>query len=139
MLTGLFTTFRNASIEESTSPVRSPIVLGKKKDGSFRICVDLRAVNGVTLSLPHSLPRDDALDSLAGANFSRLYIDMASAYWQVELADENREKTAFTIGKGLYQFRAMPFGLKNAGATFQRLMELVLAGMDSSCCLTPLS
>ena len=60
---------------------------------------------------------------------------MASGYWQVDLAKEHREKTAFSTGKGLHQFRAMPFGLKNAGATFQRLMELVLAGMDSKSCL----
>ena len=126
---------KDGIIEESTSPWCSPIVLAKKKDGSFRFCVDLRAVNGVTQSLPHPLPRvDDALDSLAGAKFFST-LDMASGYWQVDLADEDKKKTAFTTGKGLHQFRAMPFGLKNAGATFQRLMELVLAGMDSRNCL----
>ena len=109
--------------------------MAKKKDGSFRFCVDLRAVNRVTQSLPHPLPRvDDALDSLAGAKFFST-LDMASGYWQVDLADEDKEKTAFTTGKGLHQFRAMPYGLKNAGATFQRLMELILAGMESRNCL----
>ena len=122
-------------IEESSSPWCSPIALAKKKDGSFRFCVNLRAVNSVTQSLPHPLPRvDDALDSLAGAKFFST-LDMASGYWQVDLADEDKEKTAFTTGKDLHQFRVMPFGLKNAGATFQRLMELVLAGMDSRSCL----
>ena len=122
-------------IEPSSSPWCSPIVLAKKKDGSFRFCVDLRAVNSVTQSLPHPLPRvDDALDSLAGA---RLFttLDMASGYWQVELADEDKEKTAFTTGRGLHHFRTMAFGLKNAGPTFQRLMELVLAGIDEKSCL----
>ena len=126
---------RDGIIEESSSPWCSPIVLAKKKDGSFRFCVDLRAVNSVTQSLPHPLPRvDDALDSLAGARFFST-LDMASGYWQVDLADEDKEKTAFTTGRGLHQFRAMPFGLKNAGATFQRLMELILAGMESRNCL----
>ena len=126
---------RDGIIEESSSPWCSPIVLAKKKDGSFRFCVDLRAVNAVTQNLPVPLPRvDESLDSLAGAKlFSTL--DMASGYWQVDLAEKDREKTAFSTGKGLHQFRAMPFGLKNAGATFQRLMELVLAGMDSKNCL----
>ena len=126
---------RDGIIEPSSSPWCSPIVLAKKKDGSFRFCVDLRAVNSVTQSLPHPLPRvDDALDSLAGARFFTT-LDMASGYWQVELDEADKEKTAFTTGRGLHQFRTMAFGLKNAGPTFQRLMELVLAGIDSKSCL----
>lgn len=122
-------------IEESTSPWCSPIVLVKKKDGSFRFCIDLRAVNAVTQNVCHPLPRtDDALDSLAGATYFST-LDMASGYWQVCLSREDRPKTAFSTGKGLHQFRAMPFGLKNSGATFQRLMELVLAGVDPQSCL----
>lgn len=126
---------RDGIIEESSSPWCSPIVLAKKKDGSFRFCVDFRSVNAVTQSLPVPIPRiDESLDSLAGAKlFSTL--DMAAGYWQMDLAEEDKEKTAFSTGKGLHQFRAMPFGLKNAGATFQRLMELVLAGVDSKSCL----
>ena len=126
---------RDGIIEESSSPWCSPIVLAKKKDGTFRFCVDLRAVNAVTQPLPHPLPRvDEALDSLAGAQFFST-LDMASGYWQVDLAEEDREKTAFTTGRGLHQFKAMPFGLRNAGPTFQRLMELVLAGVDTKSCL----
>ena len=126
---------KDGIIEESSSPWCSPIVLAKKKDGSFRFCVDLRAVNSVTQSLPHPLPRvDDTLDSLAGARYFST-LDMASGYWQVELAEGDKEKTAFTTGRGLHQFRTMAFGLKNAGPTFQRLMELVLAGIDAKNCL----
>ena len=126
---------RDGVIEESTSPWCSPIVMVRKKDGNYRFCVDLRAVNSVTQGMSHPLPRvDDALDTLAGAKyFSSL--DMASGYWQVEIAPEDREKTAFTTGKGLHHFKVMAFGLKNAGPTFQKLMELILAGMDSKTCL----
>ena len=126
---------RDGVIEESTSPWCSPIVMVRKKDGKYRFCVDLRAVNNVTRAMSHPLPRvDDALDTLAEAKyFSSL--DMASGYWQVEIAPEDREKTAFTTGKGLHHFKVMAFGLKNAGPTFQKLMELILAGMDNKTCL----
>ena len=126
---------RDGVIEESTSPWCSPIVMVRKKDGNYRFCVDLRAVNSVTQGMSHPLPRvDDALDSLAGAKyFSSL--DMASGYWQVEIAPEDKEKTAFTTGKGLHHFKVMAFGLKNAGPTFQKLMELIMAGMDNKTCL----
>lgn len=113
---------KNGIIEESTSPWCSPVVLVRKKDRSFRFCVDLRAVNGVTRGCAHPLPRvDEALDTLAGATWFTT-LDMAAGYWQVPLAAEDREKTAFSTGRGLQQFRVMAFGLKNAGATFQRLM-----------------
>ena len=126
---------RDGVIEPSDSPWCSPVVLARKKDGSFRFCVDMRAVNSVTKGLAHPLPRiDDALDSLAGARWYTT-LDMATGYWQVEIAPEDREKTAFTTGRGLHQFRVMAMGLKNAGGTFQRLMELVLAGLDTRTCL----
>ena len=126
---------RDGVIEPSDSPWCSPVVLARKKDGSFRFCVDMRAVNSVTRGLAHPLPRvDDALDSLAGARWYTT-LDLATGYWQVEIAPEDREKTAFTTGRGLHQFRVMAMGLKNAGGTFQRLMELVLAGLDTRTCL----
>ena len=122
-------------IEPAQGPWSSPIVLVKKKDGSTRFCVDFRKVNEVTKKDAQSLPRiDDTLDTLGAAKwFSTL--DLASGYWQVEVEQSDREKTAFTTPQGLYQFRVMPFGLCNAPGTFQRLMERVLAGLHWTSCL----
>lgn len=122
-------------IRPSSSPWASPIVLVKKKDGSIRFCVDYRKVNGVTRKDAYPLPRvDDTLDTLAGAKwFSTL--DLVSGYWQVEVKPEDREKTAFCTPEGLFEFNVMPFGLCNAPATFQRLMDLVLAGVQWTSCL----
>ncbi|KAK7906740.1 hypothetical protein WMY93_015352 [Mugilogobius chulae] len=122
-------------IEESCSPWSSPVVLVRKKDNSWRFCVDYRGLNAITIKDSHPLPRvDDTLDALAGATwFSTL--DFSDGYWQVEVAEEDREKTAFTTGHGLYQFRSMPMGLTNAPATFQRFMELVLKGLPWQICM----
>lgn len=122
-------------IEPSTSPWAAPVVLVKKKDGTWRFCVDYRLLNAITRKDSYPLPRvDDALDYIAGSCwFSSL--DLRSGYWQVELAPEARPKTAFSIGQGLWQFKVMPFGLCNAPATFERLMERVLADIPRSRCV----
>jgi len=100
-------------------------VLVKKKDGSIRFCVDFRKLNAITKKGSYPIPRiDDLLDHLENSWFSSL--DLKSDYWQVRIRPEDREKTAFSIGKGLWQFTVMPFGLCNAPATFERLMEKVL-------------
>ncbi len=93
----------------------------------------------VTKKDSYPLPRvDDILDSLANAQlFSTL--DLACGYWQVEVEPEDREKTTFATNHGLYEFRVMPFGLSNAPGTFQRLMELVLAGLRWHTCLVYLN
>ena len=122
-------------ISPSKSPWASPIVLVNKKDGTTRFCIDYRRVNSVTHKDAYPLPRvDDTLDTLSGSNWFST-IDLKSGYWQVELAPEDREKTAFCTQEGLFEFNVMPFGLCNAPATFQRLMDCVLAGLQWSSCL----
>ena len=118
MLTG-------GQIESSDSPWSSPVVLVTKKDGGTRFCVDYRRLNDVTVKDAYPLPRiDDTLDMLAGKQwFSTL--DLASGYLQVSLSQEAMVKTAFATHSGLFQFRVMPFGLCNAPATFERLMDCV--------------
>ena len=101
----------------------------------MRFCVDYRKVNSITRKDAYPLPRIDAtLDTLAGSQwFSTL--DLLSGYWQVEVEETDREKTAFCTTGSLFQFRVMAFGLCNAPTTFQRLMDLVLAGLQWSRCL----
>ncbi|GBN65239.1 Retrovirus-related Pol polyprotein from transposon 297 [Araneus ventricosus] len=124
----------NGIIEESSGPWASPIVLVKKKDGSTHFCIDYRKLNEITIKDSYPLPRiDDILDALNGSQwFSTL--DLKSGYWQVEIQPEDKGKTAFTTGQGLWQFKVMPFGLCNAPATFERLMETVLRGLTSEAC-----
>ncbi|GBM59103.1 Transposon Ty3-G Gag-Pol polyprotein, partial [Araneus ventricosus] len=125
----------NGIIEESSGPWALPIVLVKKKDGSTRFCVDYRKLNEITIKDSYPLPRiDDTLDALNGSQWFSI-LDLKGGYWQVEIQPEDKEKTAFTTGQGLWQFKVMPFGLCNAPATFERLMETVLRGLTSEACL----
>lgn len=122
-------------IQPSSSPWASPIVLVAKKDGSTRFCVDYRQVNAITKPDVFPLPRiDDSLDLLVGTQFFST-LDLASGYWQVGMDADSQEKTAFTTLEGLFEFTVMPFGLCNAPATFQRLMESVLAGLAREKCV----
>ncbi|CAM4822352.1 unnamed protein product [Rotaria magnacalcarata] len=122
-------------ISPSTSPWVSPVILAPKKDGTLRFCVDYRKLNSVTIRDAYPIPRiDDTLDSLQEAKFVST-LNLRSGYWQVEMDKNSREKTAFVTHKGLFEFNVMPFGLTNAPATFQRLMDIVLAGLKWQCCL----
>jgi len=118
---------RAGVIEPSQSPWSSPVVIAKKKDGRPRFCIDFRKVNEVSHKDAYPLPQVEAtLDKLRGARYLST-IDLKNGYWQVPLAAESRPVTAFTVpGRGLMQFRVMPFGLHSAPATFQRLLDTVL-------------
>ena len=121
-------------IEPSTSPWASPVVLVKKKDGTTRFCIDFRKLNDLTQKDAYHLLRiDTMLDTLYGSQWFTT-LDLMSGYWQVEMHEADRPKTAFCTTEGLIQFRVMPFGLSNAPATFERLMDLVLAGLQWSDC-----
>uniref|UniRef100_A0AAR5QHS1 RNA-directed DNA polymerase n=1 Tax=Dendroctonus ponderosae TaxID=77166 RepID=A0AAR5QHS1_DENPD len=117
-------------IEPSKSPWSSPVCLVRKKDDSYRFCIDFRKLNSVTRKDSYPIPYISAiLDRLRNARYISS-LDIKSAFWQVPLERSSRELTAFTVpGRNLYHFKRMPFGLTNAPATWQRLIDRVL-GVD---------
>ena len=111
------------------------MVLVKKKDGSLRFCVDYRRLNQCTIEDSYPLPYiEDSLSALGNANWFTT-LDLASGYWQVPVYPDDADKTAFVTQSGLFRFKVVPFSLCNAAATFQRLMECVLAGLQWTTCL----
>ena len=116
-------------VVESDSPWSSPPVLVQKKDGTIRFCIDYRRLNDVTIPDQYPLPRiDDVLDALEHGRYFSV-IDLKAGYWQIPMRREDAAKTAFRTTDGLFQFTVMPFGLRNAPATFQRLMDVVFSGL----------
>ena len=122
--------------EPSNSPWASPIVLIKKRDGSWKFCIDFRNQNDVTRKDTYFIPQVfDLIESLSGNTFFTT-LDLKSGYWQVPIHEDSKPKTAFVIpAGGHFHFKRMAFGLTNAVPTFQRLMMDVLNGLIGKKCL----
>ena len=117
-------------IRESHSPFASPIVIVKKKDGSNRICIDYRILNKLKVADPEPMITAEDLFQRLGKSKYYTKIDHSKEYWQIPVAEEDIEKTAFVTTDGTYDFLRMSFGMKNSGATLVRGMRKILAGMN---------
>ena len=122
-------------IRPSNSPWASPLCLVRKKDGSVRPCVDYRRLNKVTRPDAFPVPKvDECIDAISG---SKLFstVDLTCGYLQVPVREQDVSKTAFVSRHGLYEFTSTPFGMINSGATFQRVMELAMKGLNWQICI----
>jgi transposase InsO family protein len=123
-------------IRRSYSPWSSNIVLARRKDGRLRMCTDFRQLNNATVKDAYALPRiDEILDCLSGSEYFSI-LDMKSGYYSVEIQEDHKERTAFTVGPlGFYEYNRLPFGLSNSPATYQRAMEGILGDLHLKTCL----
>ena len=121
---------QNGIIEKSSSAWSSLCILVPKPDGSYRFCTDFRKVNALTKSDSYPIPRiDSVIDKVGNAKFVSKF-DLLKGYWQVPLTERANEISAFVTPDGLFQYRVMPFGMNNAPATFQRMINSVICDLD---------
>ncbi|KAJ8002804.1 hypothetical protein DPEC_G00162780 [Dallia pectoralis] len=117
-------------IRESESPFSSPIVVVRKKNGQVRLCIDYRKLNLQTVKDAYALPRmDDTFTALSGSKWFSV-LDLKSGYYQIEVDEADKPKTAFVCPLGFWEFNRMPQGVTNAPSTFQRLMEKCMGDMN---------
>ena len=118
-------------IRKSKSSYSAPVVVASKKNGEWRLCIDYRALNYITVRDEFSLPViHKILTRLHGCKwFSTL--DLKSAYAHVPIAEKDKHKTAFRVNNVLYEWNVMPFGLTNAPPTFQRIMQQIFGDLEN--------
>lgn len=124
---------RNGLIQPSSSPYASPALLVKKKNGEWRLCVDYRRLNALTVKNIYPLPIiQELLDELGGAHrFTSL--DLRAGYHQIRMAEHDQSKTAFHTNQGHYEYRVMPYGVTGGPATFQHTMNTILEPLLRKC------
>ena len=120
-------------IEESCAEWSSPIVTVRKPNGKIRVCVDYRKLNAVTTPIPFYMPRIEEVLEATGQATVISKMDLSKGYYQVKVCPEDRDKTTFVCHRGKFKFTRMPFGVCNAPAIFQTLMEKVLHGLNDFC------
>lgn len=117
-------------IRESESPFSSPIVVVRKKNGDIRLCIDYRKLNLRTVKDAYAPPNiEDTFMALTGSKWFSV-LDLKSGYYQIEVEEADKPKTAFVCPFGFYEFNRMPQGVTNAPSTFQRIMEKCMAGLN---------
>ena len=122
-------------IEPSNSEWAAPVLFAPKKDGRLRFCIDYRKLNTMTIKDSYPLPRmDECIDTLGDARIFTT-LDAFNGYWQIDVPQEDRGKTAFVCHSGQFQYTRMPFGLTNAPATFQRGLDVILSRFKWKTCL----
>jgi len=122
-------------IKPAASPWCSNVVMVRKQDGTVRLCIDYRKLNSLIVKDKFPLPKiDTCLDTMNGCEFFSTH-DLRWGYWQTEIDERNRDKTAFVTRKGQWRFKALSFGLANAPSQFARIMELVISGLTYDVCL----
>jgi len=122
-------------IEPAALPWSSNVVMVRKQDGSMRFCVDYRKVNELIKKDKFPLPKiDTCLDTLNGCQYYSS-CDLRWGYWQIEIDERDRDKTAFVTRKGQWRFKVLSFGLCNAPSQFARIMKLVMSGLTYDICL----
>ena len=120
----------NDFIEPSQSEWSSPCILVPKPDGTFRMCTDYRKVNSVTKTDTFPIPRiDDCIDNIGHSKYVTKF-DLLKGFWQIPMTDRAKEISAFVTPDGLFQYKVMPFGMKNSPATFQRLVNPLISNLD---------
>ena len=131
------TLVRQGLLEPSTARWTSPVILVKKKDGSWRLCGDFRKLNSGTKPQAFPLPRLEDVWDILGDKHASIYsvCDISAAYWQIPMHPDNKEKTSIVTPSGQWQWTVLPYGLRNSAATFMSVMHAALQPLINHCIL----